>query len=224
MSDTEEDVGGFTSFATYTYKVLKQIHPDLGISKKAMCIMDSFICDVLAMMLKETKQLVLIAEKDTITSREMQTATRLIFPGELAKHAVSEGTKAITTYNQREETLQTVDEDEIQVSLSLKAGLQFPVGRLHRILKQKTNYRVGAGAPVYLAAVLEYLAAEILELAGNAAIDDEKLRIVPRHLQLAIRNDEELNKLLTGVCIAEGGVLPDIKSALLPPSASMNVE
>lgn len=70
--------------------------------------------------------------------------------------------------------------------------------------------------PVYLAAVLEYLAAEILELAGNAARDNKKSRIIPRHLQLAIRNDEELNKLLGGVTISQGGVLPFIQSELLP--------
>ena len=102
-------------------------------------------------------------------------------------------------------------------SRSSKAGLQFPVGRVHRLLR-KGNYakRVGAGAPVYLAAVLEYLAAEILELAGNAARDNKKSRIIPRHLQLAIRNDEELNKLLGNVTIAQGGVLPNIHSVLLP--------
>lgn len=117
-----------------------------------------------------------------------------------------------------------------QKSRSTRAGLQFPVGRLHRLLK-KGHYaeRVGAGAPVYLAAVLEYLTAEILELAGNAARDNKKARIIPRHLQLAIRNDEELNKLLAGVTIAQGGVLPNINSILLPkktndsaPSATQN--
>ena len=78
-------------------------------------------------------------------------------------------------------------------SRSAKAGLQFPVGRVARYLKAgKYATRVGAGAPVYLAAVLEYLAAEVLELAGNASRDNKKSRIVPRHIQLAIRNDEEL--------------------------------
>lgn len=102
-------------------------------------------------------------------------------------------------------------------SRSAKAGLQFPVGRIHRMIR-KGHYaqRVGAGAPVYLAAVLEYLAAEILELAGNAARDNKKSRIIPRHLQLAIRNDEELNKLLGHVVISQGGVLPQIHSELLP--------
>ncbi|XP_072526111.1 uncharacterized protein [Salminus brasiliensis] len=108
---------------------------------------------------------------------------------------------------------------------SSRAGLQFPVGRVHRLLR-KGNYaeRVGAGAPVYLAAVLEYLTAEILELAGNAARDNKKTRIIPRHLQLAVRNDEELNKLLGGVTIAQGGVLPNIQAVLLPKKTEKTVK
>jgi len=96
---------------------------------------------------------------------------------------------------------------------------------MHRHLRNG-NYaqRIAAGAPVYLAAVLEYLAAEILELAGNAARDNKKTRIIPRHLQLAIRNDEELNKLLGHVTIAQGGVLPNIHGSLLPKKKSGKVE
>ena len=106
-------------------------------------------------------------------------------------------------------------------SSSAKAGLQFPVGRIGRYLRQgKYGTRIGGGAPVYLAAVLEYLCAEILELAGNAARDNKKSRIVPRHITLAVKNDEELNKLLGGVTIASGGVLPNIHAVLLPKKSS----
>ena len=102
-------------------------------------------------------------------------------------------------------------------SRSAKAGLQFPVGRVDRYMRQgRVAARIGAGAPVYMAAVLEYLCAEILELAGNAARDNKKSRIIPRHIQLAVRNDEELNKLMGGVTIAAGGVLPNIHAVLLP--------
>jgi histone H2A len=107
--------------------------------------------------------------------------------------------------------------DKAATSSSSKAGLQFPVGRIGRYLRQgKYATRMGAGAPVYLAAVLEYLCAEILELAGNAARDNKKTRIIPRHITLAVKNDEELNKLLGNVTIASGGVLPNIHSVLLP--------
>ncbi|GLJ46095.1 hypothetical protein SUGI_0970910 [Cryptomeria japonica] len=111
------------------------------------------------------------------------------------------------------------------VSKSVKAGLQFPVGRVSRYLK-KGRYakRVGSGAPIYIAAVMEYLAAEVLELAGNAARDNKKNRIIPRHILLAVRNDEELGKLLGGVTIAHGGVLPNIHQVLLPKKSSASSE
>ncbi|XP_040200684.1 core histone macro-H2A.1 isoform X2 [Rana temporaria] len=99
---------------------------------------------------------------------------------------------------------------------SAKAGVIFPVGRMLRYIKKgHPKYRIGVGAPVYMAAVLEYLTAEILELAGNAARDNKKGRVSPRHILLAIANDEELNQLLKGVTIASGGVLPNIHPELL---------
>ncbi|KAI3752499.1 hypothetical protein L2E82_24532 [Cichorium intybus] len=111
------------------------------------------------------------------------------------------------------------------VSKSVKAGLQFPVGRISRFLKKgRYAQRTGSGAPIYLSAVLEYLAAEVLELAGNAARDNKKTRINPRHVQLAVRNDEELGKLLAGVTIASGGVLPNINPVLLPKKSAVEAE
>lgn len=103
-----------------------------------------------------------------------------------------------------------------KTSRSAKAGVIFPVGRMLRYIKRGLpKYRIGVGAPVYMAAVLEYLTAEILELAGNAARDNKKGRITPRHILLAIANDEELHQLLRGVTIAAGGVLPNIHPELL---------
>merc|ERR1712164_124034 len=86
------------SYKIYIYKVLKQVHPETGISSKAMSIMNSFINDIFEKIASEAARLARYNKKPTITSREIQTAVRLILPGELAKHAVSEGTKTVTKY------------------------------------------------------------------------------------------------------------------------------
>ncbi|XP_051794007.1 histone H2B-like [Acanthochromis polyacanthus] len=86
------------SYGIYVYKVLKQVHPDTGISSKAMGIMNSFVNDIFERIAGEASRLVHYNKRSTITSREIQTAVRLLLPGELAKHAVSEGTKAVTKY------------------------------------------------------------------------------------------------------------------------------
>ncbi|XP_026729837.1 histone H2A-beta, sperm-like [Trichoplusia ni] len=116
----------------------------------------------------------------------------------------------------------TSDESPVKMRAKTKtrsnrAGLSLPVGRIHRILKNG-NYapRIGSGAAVYMTAVLEYLAAEILELSAKAAEDNQRTRISPRHILLAVRNDDELNRMLEGVTISQGGVMPHIEHQLLP--------
>merc|ERR1712173_236351 len=175
-------------------------------SKKAMSILNSFVNDTFDRIVTEAGKLCQMNNKATLSAREVQTAVRLCLPGELSKHAVSEGTKAVTKFH-----------SVTSGAKSMRAGLQFPVGRIHTLLKKRVKQRVGAGAPVYLAAVLEYLGAEILELSGNAARDNKRVRIIPRHILLAIRNDEELNKLVgSAACVMSGGVIPSIHALLLP--------
>ncbi|OAD59062.1 Histone H2B.3 [Eufriesea mexicana] len=96
--DTKKKKRRKESYASYIYKVLKQVHPDTGISSRAMSIMNSFVNDIFERLATEASRLVVNNKRTTITSREIQTAVRLLLPGELAKHAVSEGTKAVTKY------------------------------------------------------------------------------------------------------------------------------
>ncbi|TRZ07935.1 hypothetical protein HGM15179_019171 [Zosterops borbonicus] len=93
-----EGTKAVTNYSIYVYKVLKQVHPDTGISSKAMGIMNSFVNDIFERIAGEASRLAHYNKRSTITSREIQTAVRLLLPGELAKHAVSEGTKAVTKY------------------------------------------------------------------------------------------------------------------------------
>mmetsp|Transcript_34834 Transcript_34834/g.87631 ORF Transcript_34834/g.87631 Transcript_34834/m.87631 type:complete len:232 (-) Transcript_34834:113-808(-) len=199
------------SYESYIYKVLKQVHPDTGLSKQAMCIANDYIIMLLRRIVAQASTLMETSKKLTISSREIQTAVRLELPGELAKHAVSEGTKAVTKGSCSGGATIT----------SKMCGLVFPVPRVRNAIRLLAKgYRVGKGAPVYLAAVLEYMVAEVLELAGNAARDNKRCRITPRHIMLAICNDDELNKLLNTrtetAIIAYGGVIPNIHCALIP--------
>lgn len=99
---------------------------------------------------------------------------------------------------------------------SHRAGLQFPVGRARRHLKNTRLFpRIGESAPVYMAAVLEYIAGEVLEKAGNEAKEKKKRRITSRHIGLAVRDDEEIDTLLKKVTVAAGGVVPHIQKELL---------
>ncbi|KHN70726.1 Histone H2AX [Toxocara canis] len=102
-----------------------------------------------------------------------------------------------------------------RVSKSARAGLQFPVTKFHRLMKEAHRAkRVTQSAAVYLSAVVEYLSAEILELSGNACRDNKRKRLVPRHILLAVKNDEELDRMCSKVTIRQGGVLPFVHPVL----------
>lgn len=204
------------SFNTYIIKVLKQVHPDSSIGEKeGIPMVNSFLNVVTDQLATAVSILLKRTGRNTVTSREIQSAIRLRFPGELAKHAISEGNKAVTKYNSYAGAHKG---EGGKHSKADKAGLTFSVSRTAKIFYPKVavlNIRKSPGGAVYLAAALEYLCAEVLEFAGNAARDSKKVSIKPKHIQLAIRNDEELNKLV-GNAILQGGVIPNIHSALLP--------
>lgn len=201
------------TFKPHIYKVLKQVHPDTGLTTEGKEQMNHFVEHFADKIADEAVFLAKKEHKATISSREIQTAVRLVLPGELAKHAVSEGVKAVTKY-----TSGHPSKKGKKVSKSAKAGLQFPVTRFKTILQKHApkGARIGEGAPVYLAAVMEYLTAEMMELGGNVARYHKKTNINPRHLQLAVGNDEELNEMLGKHHMVGGGVMPNIHAVLLP--------
>lgn len=219
------------SYQSYLYRVLKQVHNDTGISKRGMETMNDLTSDLFERLNGECRNILQNSKKATLSAREVQSAVRLAFPGELAKHAVSEGTKAVTKFTSKSNDGGKGSSgkggsgkggsgrggNKKAVSRSSKAGLQFPVGRVARFQRNShVAERISADAPVYMAAVMEYIAAEVLELAGNKSKDLKVKRITPRHIQMALKGDEELD-ILFPADIAHGGVIPHIHKALIKP-------
>ncbi|EAL48582.1 histone h2a putative [Entamoeba histolytica] len=126
------------------------------------------------------------------------------------KKSVEKKPKKVT-----EKKVKSRDDEGRKNTLSKKSGLQFPVARIHAALKKgRYGEHINKMASVYLTAVIEYLVAEVLELAGGQAKDFHKTRITPRHIQLAVRSDLELNDLLKDVTISYGGVFPNVPTAV----------
>ena len=199
------------SFKIYINKVLKQVHPDQGLRGDALNTVNNILRHLIEDLAGVLAKVKTSSSGKTLSSRDIQTAIRIALPGELAKHAVSEGTKAVSKY-----VISKQGKGGPKESASKRAGLQFSVARPMKVLRMfYPAKRCSSGAKVYLAAVIEYLSAEILELAGNAARDRKKIRIDVRSLLLAIKSDEELDQLLSGY-VTGGGVVPAIHSSLLP--------
>jgi len=219
------------NFDRYIKLVLGQVHPDLKISENVKSQINFFLNLLALKLIEEAKTLAngniyvgkglsknsKSIQRKTINAREIQLAVRNIIPDELAKHAVSEGTKALTRK-------MSADGSSVNVSkMSRMAGILFPIARVENIIRDNYKGRIGAGTAVYLAAVLEYISAEILELTGNATVDNKEKTLKSRYLMLAIKNDEELKKLAQTIDwdILGGGIIPNIHSEVLKSIPSL---
>nr|QBK85671.1 MAG: histone 2A-domain-containing protein [Marseillevirus LCMAC101] len=200
------------NFEIYIRRVLKQVHPDAGISGSALASLNNLVKITIQKIMVAINRILLATGKKTINSRDVQDAIRLILPGEVRKHAISEGTKAVTKYNSSKLNASAGDKPTMK---STRAGLSFSVPRTQKLMMRMSSVQRKTGdAAVYITAVCEYLMAEVMELAGNAAKDQKRVRVTPRHIKIAIYNDEELCILYKDTVFA-GGVLPDIDPKVL---------
>lgn len=189
----------------YIMKVLKQVYPDKGLNALSKRILCDLLCFVSDNLCKVAVLLTKHSGRVTISSKEMRAATRLVLPGELAKHANSNGSQAVVRFT-----------SGLDAPPNVRADLVFSISRAKDDLKNHENSLwVGLTTPVYLAAVLEYLCAELVELSGRIARDNQRIRIKAHDILLAIKRDEELNNLFRNVVIEEGGVVPHIHNKLL---------
>jgi len=191
------------SYRIYVYKVMKDMHPELSISSEAMSVLNDFVKDMFSRLARKSSENAKDCGKNTMSAHEVKAATLMLLTGQLGQHAACEGAKAVEKFSSS-----TRAPGSKVTSKSKTAGLQFPVGRISRYLHGgEYTSRVGATAPVYMAAVIEYLVAELVEIAGNAASCNGSKRITPRHIQMARCGDEELRKLLSGIAIGQAGVM-----------------
>lgn len=199
------------SYASYIYKVLKQVHPDTGLTGESLAALLNMVKILLKRFMTSINEVMGRSGGQTISSRTVDLGVRLTLPEELAKHASNECNKAVTKYNSVNKDSDARGSGQ---SRSFVAGLQFPVTRTENLMmKYATSARKSATAAVSLTAALEYVMAEVLELAGNVAKQSHRLRISPRHLMIAVRSDEELNRLFRNSVFA-GGVMPCIPKEL----------
>ena len=208
-------------FAEDISKVLQQVHPNkLQCTVDGMLVVDGLLHRTLDSIIEHAAEVA--SDRRVLTVHDFQYAVRLSLPGELVKHGVSEGTKAVIKNNENNGDLNTTRlvghtaNNTIALAYPAPHGNVFSVDKVKSLLSSKQNIACHNDALVFLAAVVGYMCAEILELSGNAARDNKSDAILPRHITLAIYNDEELSKCFDNVCWRGGGVLPDIKCMFLP--------
>jgi len=203
--------------ARYFKRILATIRGDKGLrfAVTSTHVLTSMIREFAKELIATAIELCQTVKKYTLSSRAIQTAVRLTLRGELAKHAVSEGVRAVTkscsSFNSGDEPPKK------------NAGLIIPPSYVKRQIKESsmTSMRIAKTACIYLAAVLEYLVSEILELASNVAIEHKKSIIVPRFIFLAVVNDQELDQVFNkpGTTFVQAGAMPNIIPQLMTKNA-----
>lgn len=177
------------SFENYVRKVLRQVYPMLGANKLAVDATQNLLNSVFSRIIAVSAALLRISKKSTLTAQTIQTAVQLVLSGELTNHAIREGTNAV---NKFEISVKNKEKGPVNA----RAGVIFPVARLVRqALEFLPNSRISKKSCIYLAAVLEYICADLLERAGKTAQDNKKLRITINHLRNAVNTDKEFSYL-----------------------------
>ena len=176
----------------YISRVLKQLHPGTCVTGESVAEFNNINKYLITILMNTINGFLKRKNKKTLDKRDVQTSVRLVFPGEIAKNAMNKGIKSVLKFSDalKEKVSKEKNLKGKPSSRMSMAGLLFPVARTEKIMRHMSIVdRMGRDAPVYLTAVLEYINAEILELAGNIAKDSKKVRIIPRHITLAIMND-----------------------------------
>lgn len=205
------------TFNTYIHRALKTVRPDINIAKAASRQLDSFIKICSARISTIAIQIAHTAGRHTVSVEDVETATQLVLFGELCENAVTEATAAVDRY----------DNNDGEISnKAARSGLSFPPHISEKFLRLQgsasesaaSKLSVGQRSPVYMAAVIEYIASEILQFAGQSAVDGKRSTITVRHLLLATHNNPDLYSLLENLNFnwLGGGVLPNINPAIIP--------
>jgi histone H2A len=200
------------NFHQYDHSVLRQVHPDTGLTAKAGNEINYLLHYVHECLIINAERLVISSHKKTLTSREIQSAIIVTLPHNIAKYSISECNKVMGKFTSNYHK-------GSRVSKASRAGLQFPPSRVEHLIRRHYCGRVGQDASVYLSAVLEYISAKVLELAGNEARDHHHTRITTKDIALAIKKDADLSHLFNNASLS-GGELPHIHAVLVPKSKS----
>jgi histone H2A len=206
------------TFNTYIHQTLKGVHPDTNIAKSTSMQLDVFMKIFSARLASVAIQVAHGAGRHTVSVKDVETAVNIVLPGELCKNALTHGDKALEAYD-------TSDTSKTK-NKAARSGLSFPPHISEKFLRQQgsaaqiaaSKLSVAQRAPVYMAAVIEYLAAAILELGGNEALSSKRQTINVRHLFLATHTNQEIVNLLDSLTVnwLGGGVVPFIHESLVP--------